>query len=84
MGGALTAALGASERISNDLPSEGNYCHMKLPAIDESTLASEYPALTDPSAGDIIDFYGSCDHDRRGKDAILAQRWQFYQRQSLD
>jgi hypothetical protein len=30
--------------------------------------------LKDPSSGDIIDFYGSCDHDPLGQDEIASQR----------
>jgi hypothetical protein len=51
-----------------------NYCHMKFPAIREDTLASNRPVLQDPSTGAIIDFYGSCDYDPTGKDAVAAQK----------
>jgi hypothetical protein len=30
--------------------------------------------LTDPSEGDIIDFYGPCDHDPLGKAEIQRQK----------
>src|SRR5262245_25309065 len=80
MSGSLTAALGASGLISKDTATEGSYCHMKFPAIDEDTLGSEHPVLTDPGSGDIVDFYGSCDHDPLGKDEVFAQRLQLRQR----
>ena len=62
--------------------SEGSYCHLKFPAIREETLSWDQPVLKDASSGDIIDFYGPCDYDPHGKDAIqtqkrdLQRRWQ--------
>jgi hypothetical protein len=50
-----------------------SYCHMKFPMIREDTLFSVDPRLNE-SAGNIIDFYGSCDHDPLGTDEIKAQR----------
>jgi len=51
-----------------------NYCHMKFPAIREDTLRWAHPVLKDPNSGDIIDFYGSCDHNPTGK----AEAWHQY------
>ena len=56
----------------------GSYCHLKFPAIREETLASNHPVLTDPSDGDIIDYYGSCDEDPLGKDQVQAQKLDNY------
>ena len=50
-----------------------SYCHMKFPPIREDTLFSSNPVLNE-SAGNIIDFYGSCDHDPRGADEVDTQR----------
>jgi hypothetical protein len=50
------------------------YCHLKFPAIREDTLYSDRPVLKDPRDGDIIDFYGPCDYDPLGKEAVLQQR----------
>lgn len=50
-----------------------SYCHMKFPMIREDTLFSVDPRLNE-SAGNIVDFYGSCDHDPLGSDEIKAQR----------
>jgi hypothetical protein len=36
-----------------------SYCHMKFPMILEDTLFSVDPLLNE-SAGNIVDFYGSC------------------------
>lgn len=53
---------------------DGKYCHLKFPAIREETLYWDHPVLKDPSEGDIIDFYGPCDHDPLAKEEIEAQR----------
>ena len=57
-----------------------SYCHMKFPPIREDTLFSANPVLNE-SAGNIIDFYGSCEHDPLGLDEVRAQRemlWRGY------
>jgi hypothetical protein len=55
-----------------------NYCHLKFPSIREETLSSSRPVLSDASkdarTGDIIDFYGLCDYDPTGKEAVQTQR----------
>lgn len=53
-----------------------NYCHMKFLAIREETLSWSQPVLQDASSGDIIDFYGPCNHDPLGKEEVHAQRLQ--------
>lgn len=53
---------------------EGNYCHLQFPAIRPSTLDTDHPQLKSPNTGDIIDYYGPCDHDPLGKDEVLSQR----------
>lgn len=53
-----------------DLP---GYCHMQFPEMRPETLAWDRPLLDDAS-GNIVDFYGSCDHDPTGVDAVKAQR----------
>jgi hypothetical protein len=79
----LVSSLGASSSlaaaegvISNAALTPGSYCHLTFPAIREETLSWDRPVLKDPSEGDIIDFYGSCDHDPLGKDEIASQRRQ--------
>lgn len=52
----------------------GQFCHLRFPAIREETLSSGRPVLKDPSEGDIIDFYGPCDHDPLGRAEVLRQR----------
>ena len=51
-----------------------NYCHMKFPAIDDTTLAENPPQLKPSATGDVIDFYGACDESPTGKDQVMAQR----------
>jgi hypothetical protein len=79
-----TAFSAAPGVISNQVLNEGSYCHLTFPAIREDTLASDRPALKDPSAGDIIDFYGSCDHDPLGQDEIASQTRQAAERYDND
>ena len=73
------ASENANGIITKDVLTTGSYCHLKFPAIDESTLSSAHPVLKDASSGDIVDFYGSCDHDPLGKDEIWRQRWQRFE-----
>jgi hypothetical protein len=61
---------------------ETNYCHLKFPAIRPETLHSGRPVLQSPR-GEIVDFYGPCDYDPTGKDAV-AQQKSAQRRGSLD
>ena len=54
----------------------GSYCHMKFPAIRQSTLAGDHPILKSATTGDVIDFYGPCDEDPLGKDQVWSQRFE--------
>ena len=74
--GASSAFAAAPGVISNTVLTEGSYCHLTFPAIREGTLSWDRPVLKDPSEGDIVDFYGSCDHDPLGEDEIWSQRLQ--------
>ena len=62
----------------------GSYCHLTFPAIREDTLSWDRPVLKGASSGDVIDFYGSCDHDPPGKDEIASQRRQESERFDAD
>ncbi len=80
----VSALASAAEGVISKVAVAGtNYCHLKFPAIREDTLYWNRPALKDPKNGDIIDFYGSCDHDPLGKEEILAQRT-YYERERTD
>jgi hypothetical protein len=67
------ATVNANEPIVRtplDLP---GYCHMQFPEMRSDTLGWDRPVL-DNDSGKVIDFYGSCDYDPTGADAIKAQR----------
>jgi hypothetical protein len=59
--------------ISKTVLTPGSYCHLKFPAIDESTLGTKHPTLKSPDSGDIIDYYGSCDENPLGPDQVWHQ-----------
>ena len=84
MGSSIASAAGAEGVISKDAFAEGSYCHIKSPAIEERTLSWKRPVLKDPSEGDIIDFYGPCNHDPLGKDEIHAQLLDLQHRRARD
>jgi len=67
MGSSIASAAGADGVILKEASTEGSYCHMKFPAIEERTLSSKRPVLTDANEGDIIAFYGPCNHDPAGQ-----------------
>ncbi len=50
------------------------YCHLKFPAIEPHTLAGTTPTLKSADSGDIVDFYGPCDHDPVGYEEVCRQR----------
>ncbi len=81
---ATASAAGAPGVIAQDAFDAGDYCHLKFPAIRERTLSSAQPVLKDPSEGDIIDFYGPCDHDPLGKEEVKAQLLQLQHRRARD
>ena len=56
-----------------------SYCHQKLSAIRESSLAGDHPDL---SAEEKIDFYGPCNQDPVGKDQLTKQRLESSERKS--
>jgi hypothetical protein len=70
-----TSSLWAAEGIITRVPDpSGKFCHLKFPAIRENTLFGSRPVLKDVSEGDLVDFYGPCDHDPLGQAEILRQR----------
>ena len=72
--GSNQPATGADGILSKDELTGGSYCHEKFPAMRQSTLADNQPALKNSSTGDVIDFYGPCDENPVGKDQVQAQR----------
>jgi hypothetical protein len=76
--GASSNALGADRNAPGEegvlLKQEyvlDSYCHEKLPAISESSLAGDHPV---PNQSDVIDFYGPCNENALGKDQVQEQR----------
>jgi len=76
LAGSLASAAWAAEDdiLMKEQASNNNYCHMKFPAMRQSTLASNNPQLKDSSTGDVVDFYGSCDESPTGADQVTAQK----------
>ena len=70
--GLSAVSVGAEGVISQDVLTDGSYCHTKFESIREDTLASSQPVLKD--ADDIVDFYGACNHDPMGKEEIQSQK----------
>jgi hypothetical protein len=69
--GALNNAIAEDGVISKD---QSSYCHEKFPAIRQSTLGDDQPALKGSSTGDVVDYYGPCDENTTGKDQDQTQR----------
>jgi hypothetical protein len=72
--GSFNSAIAEDGTISKDSLTSDPYCHEKFPAIRQSTLGDDQPALKNSSTGDVIDFYGPCDENPVGKDQVQAQR----------
>src|SRR5262245_16156110 len=68
-----TAAMAADGVLLKEEAGDSGYCHLRFPAIRENTLFSRHPQLKSADSGDIIDYYGSCDHDPVGKDEVNNQ-----------
>lgn len=73
----LVAPAPAADVVLKVASESGDYCHLKFPAIREDTLSWDRPVLQDPATGDMVDFYGPCDHDPLGREEIVAQRTQW-------
>jgi hypothetical protein len=69
-------ALAADGVISREEFSDGAYCHIKFPAITNSSVSSDEPVLKSSPSEDVIDFYGPCDEDPAGKDQQSFQQLQ--------
>jgi hypothetical protein len=79
------AQVGAMEGMISSTPSSAvEYCHSKFPALRPSTLATERPELKQAGTGDVVDYYGPCDHDPQGKDEAAEQARQDEERQARD
>jgi hypothetical protein len=69
--GADTKAPGAEGVLLKEEYAVDSYCHQKLPAIRENSLAGDHPVL---STEETIDFYGQCNQDPLGKDQVDDRR----------
>jgi hypothetical protein len=71
--GVARAAADDEDVSTSTLTLEG-YCHLRFPAIQGRTLSSDHPQLKSEDSGDMVDFYGPCDHDPLGKDEVDRQK----------
>jgi hypothetical protein len=59
-----------SEEMISAVPAElSGYCHIQSPAMREDSLSWAHPVF-DNSAVNAVDFYGPCDYDPLGIDAV--------------
>lgn len=65
---------GADDILFKARAGDTNFCHLKFPAIQEHTLSWAQPVLKDPGSGDIVDFYGPCNYDPTGENAVERQK----------
>jgi hypothetical protein len=72
--GAFNNARAADGILSKDELTSDAYCHEKFPAIRQSTLGDDQPALKNSSTGEVIDFYGPCDEKPLGQDQLQTQQ----------
>jgi hypothetical protein len=72
-------AANGEEVIQKEAIESSSYCHMKFPPMLENTLSWDRPVLNE-NAGNIIDFYGPCDHDPTGAEEVQVQRREFLRR----
>lgn len=68
-----SAAIAADGVVSKETFVDGSYCHMKFAPLDWTRSSAEHPVLKNANSGDLIDFYGPCDHDPAGKDEAQKQ-----------
>jgi len=82
--GALNNAIAEDGILSEDQLTGTSYCHEKFPAIRQSTLGDDQPALKDSSTGDVIDFYGPCDEKPTGNDQVQEQKLEAQHRLEME
>ena len=68
--GVVNTALAEDGVLSKDEVTTGEYCHEKFPGIVQSTLGDDQPVLKQSGTGDVIDFYGPCGENPRGRDQV--------------
>jgi hypothetical protein len=71
------ATVMASDSVLSRTPlTKDSYCHLKFPAMRQSTVGTKHPQLKSQESGDIVDYYGPCDHNPLGKDEAASQKQQ--------
>ncbi len=66
--GLSAAPAGAADGVLFKVEVSDGYCHMQFRSMEENS----YSPTFDPD-GDIIDYYGPCDHDPLGRQEMLDQ-----------
>ncbi|MGH7796063.1 MAG: hypothetical protein ACREQ2_14420 [Candidatus Binatia bacterium] len=74
LGAAATSEAAAEGTVQKLASTSDGYCHLKIPAMRPSTLATGTPELKSSTTGDLIDFYGPCNYDPRSKDEVAMQK----------
>ena len=73
--GAFVTSQAAADGTAQEVASTSDgYCHLKIPVMPPSTLATGTPELKSSTTGDLIDFYGPCNYDPRSKDEVAMQK----------
>lgn len=75
LAGSLAGSVFAADNVIMKEQAGDNYCHIKFPAITQSTLFTNHPTPKSLTTADVVDYYGSCDESATSKDEIAAQRW---------
>ena len=74
LAGSLAGSVFAADNVIEKEQAGDNYCHIKFPAISQSTLFTSHPTPKSPTTADVVDYYGSCDESATSKDEIAVQR----------
>ena len=74
LAGSLTGSVFAADDVAMKQQSGESYCHMKLPAITQSSLFTDHPKAKGSTTADVVDYYGSCDENATSKDMVAAER----------
>jgi hypothetical protein len=73
--GMLASSQASAEGTVQQLSATADgYCHLKVPAMRPSTLATGTPELKSSTTGDLIDFYGACNSDPKSKEQVAMQK----------
>jgi opacity protein-like surface antigen len=79
-----TQAAAVNGVISSTSAASVDYCHSKFPAIRQSTLGTSDPQLKRQTTGDVVDYYGPCNHNPRGKTEAAEQEHEYEMRLDRD